>query len=89
MALKQLDATTFKSTAGAPGGVTMIKDGVERPRAFGGHVYAQAIYAASKTVDPIFVIHVSTTRAQPTTSRRHCLTNGSEDKRVSRATFAN
>ena len=28
-------------------------------RAFGGHVYAQSAYAASKTVSPGFVIHVS------------------------------
>lgn len=28
-------------------------------RAFGGHVYAQSAYAASKTVRPGFVVHVS------------------------------
>ena len=28
-------------------------------RVFGGHVYAQAAYAASKTVERGFVIHVS------------------------------
>jgi acyl-CoA thioesterase len=59
MALKQIDATTFKSTMGAPGGVTMMKNGEERPRAFGGHVYAQAVFAASKTVNPEFMVHVS------------------------------
>jgi len=28
-------------------------------RSFGGHVYAQSAYAASKTVGPGFVVHVS------------------------------
>lgn len=31
-------------------------------RAFGGHVYAQSAYAASKTVRPGFVVHVSADR---------------------------
>jgi len=58
MGLARVDETTFKSTKGAPHGPTMMRNGEERPRAFGGHVYAQAVYAASKTVDPKFVIHV-------------------------------
>ncbi|KAF3397755.1 hypothetical protein F1880_005938 [Penicillium rolfsii] len=31
----------------------------EGTRAFGGHVYAQSAYAASKTVEKGFVVHVS------------------------------
>jgi acyl-CoA thioesterase len=73
MALKQIDATTFKSTMGAPGGVTMMKNGEERPRAFGGHVYAQAVFAASKTVNPEFMVHVSNSQ-HTSTSRSDLIT---------------
>ena len=59
MSLEQLDASTFRSLAGAPyGGNFRRHDGEMRPRAFGGHVYAQAMYAASKTVPKDFSIHV-------------------------------
>lgn len=45
IAVEQVDKWTFKSIAKpfAPGGGT---------GAFGGHVYAQSVYAASKTLNP-------------------------------------
>jgi acyl-CoA thioesterase len=59
MSLEQLDDSTFRSLAGAPfGGNFRRHNGEYRPRAFGGHVYAQAMYAASKTVPKDFSIHV-------------------------------
>jgi acyl-CoA thioesterase len=60
MGLEQVNKTTFRSTAGAPygGNLTKVKNGEPRPRAFGGHVYAQALYACSKTVPRSFSIHV-------------------------------
>jgi acyl-CoA thioesterase len=59
MGLEKLSETTFRSTAGAPfGGNFRNHNGEMRPRAFGGHVYAQSLYAASKTVPTGFVIHV-------------------------------
>jgi acyl-CoA thioesterase len=60
MGLEQISKTTFRSTAGAPygGNFTRLKNGEPRPRAFGGHVYAQALYACSKTVATGFSIHV-------------------------------
>ncbi|KAI1611180.1 acyl-CoA thioesterase [Exophiala viscosa] len=53
MALKQNGDDTFESLTGAwpPGPMK---------RAFGGHVYAQAMYAASKTVAKGFVVHQMT-----------------------------
>jgi hypothetical protein len=60
MALEQVDATTFRSLAGAPFGGNFIQlDGEARARAFGGHVYAQAAWAASQLVKKGFGIHVS------------------------------
>jgi hypothetical protein len=42
LALERVDSTTFRSTAGAPYGDLFVeKNGEQRPRAFGGHVYAQ------------------------------------------------
>ncbi|KAK4946694.1 hypothetical protein LTR10_014196 [Elasticomyces elasticus] len=53
MALKQTGDDTFESlTAAWPPG--------PMKRAFGGHVYAQAMYAASKTVAEGFVVHQMT-----------------------------
>ena len=58
MGLEKIDENTFRSTAGAPFGAHTTKNGESRPRAFGGHVYAQAVYAASKTVPSGMLIHV-------------------------------
>ena len=51
MALERIDATTFRSIARpyAPGNGNT---------AFGGHVYAQAVYAAAQTVGKGFLVHV-------------------------------
>jgi hypothetical protein len=51
MALETLDSDTYRSIAPAwaPGGGN---------RAFGGHVYAQAAYAAGKTVPKGMMLHV-------------------------------
>jgi acyl-CoA thioesterase len=51
MALKQTGDNVFESLTPAwpPAPFT---------RAFGGHVYAQAVYAASKTVEKGLVVHV-------------------------------
>ncbi len=51
MALETLDPDTYRSTTPAwpPG---------NSDRAFGGHVYAQAAYAASKTVSKSMTLHV-------------------------------
>ena len=58
MGLEKLSEDMFRSTAGAPYGGFFDRNGEQRPRAFGGHVYAQAVYAASKTVDAGFFVHV-------------------------------
>jgi acyl-CoA thioesterase len=62
MALEKVSDTVYKSTAGAPfgGNFVQTKGGEPRPRAFGGHVYGQALYAASKTVPKTFSIHSMT-----------------------------
>lgn len=58
MLLKSVNADTFISLTSAfqPGGY-------RRPagsnRAYGGHVYAQAVLAAAKTIPTGFVVHVS------------------------------
>jgi acyl-CoA thioesterase len=51
MSLTKINETTYESACPAysPGGFT---------RAFGGHVYAQAAYAAAHTVKEGFVLHV-------------------------------
>lgn len=53
--LERIDESTFRSIAApfAPGD----EDGVGR--AYGGHVYAQAAWAACYTVKTGFLIHVS------------------------------
>lgn len=64
MALERIDANTFKSLHPAyqlrltpiPGGP--IGASVPQVRAYGGHVYAQAMLAASRTVKEGFVVHV-------------------------------
>lgn len=53
-----MNETTFKSLAGTPYASFVNRNGEQRPRAYGGHVYAQAAYAASKTVPGDFIIHV-------------------------------
>jgi acyl-CoA thioesterase len=58
MNLEKLSETTFRSTMGALSGAHATKNGEQRPRAFGGHVFAQSAYAASKTIDKGFIIHV-------------------------------
>jgi acyl-CoA thioesterase len=58
MKLEKLSNTTFRSTMGALSGGHASKNGEQRPRAFGGHVFAQSAYAASKTIDKGFIIHV-------------------------------
>jgi acyl-CoA thioesterase len=52
IALEKVDETTYRSTSlpFSPSG---------SGRAYGGHVYAQAVWAAAKTVEAGFVIHVS------------------------------
>lgn len=52
IALEKVDETTYRSTAlpFSPGG---------SGRAYGGHVYAQAVWAAAQTVQADFVVHVS------------------------------
>ena len=51
IALEKIDETTYRSIAlpFAPNG---------SGRAYGGHVYAQAVWAAAHTVDTGFVVHV-------------------------------
>jgi acyl-CoA thioesterase len=51
MALKKIDDNTYESLSPAysPGNFT---------RAFGGHCYAQAAYAAAHTLQKGFVLHV-------------------------------
>lgn len=53
MALDEVKPLMFRSIAMAfgPGG---------KISAYGGHVFAQAVYAASKTVPKGFVVHVCT-----------------------------
>jgi acyl-CoA thioesterase len=58
MALEQIGETTYRSLAGTPFGAYSKVRGQMRPRAYGGHVYAQAVYAASKTVGRGMMIHV-------------------------------
>lgn len=58
MSLEKVNETTFKSLAGTPYASFVTRNGEKRPRAYGGHVYAQAAYAASKTVPEDFIIHV-------------------------------
>jgi acyl-CoA thioesterase len=58
MALEQVGKTTFRSLAGTPFGAYSKVRGEMRPRAYGGHVYAQAAYAASKTVGRGLMLHV-------------------------------
>jgi acyl-CoA thioesterase len=59
MALEQIGESTYRSLNGTPYGSYTIKNGEPRARAYGGHVYAQAVYAASKTVKKGMMIHVS------------------------------
>ena len=61
MSLEQIGDSKFRSLMGAPSGMFAKVNGVMRPRAYGGHVYAQAVYAASKTVGKAMMIHVSCT----------------------------
>nr|POF18616.1 acyl-coenzyme a thioesterase 8 [Quercus suber] len=51
--LEKIDGTTYRSTAPpfSPG------DELGPGRAYGGHIYAQAAWAASQTVESAFVIH--------------------------------
>lgn len=58
MSLEKVNGTTFKSLIGTPYASFVNRNGEPRPRAYGGHVYAQAAYAASKTVPAGFIIHV-------------------------------
>jgi acyl-CoA thioesterase len=58
MDIEKIDENRFRSTRGAPYGTFTNKDGEPRARAYGGHVYAQAAYASSKTVPAGLVIHV-------------------------------
>jgi hypothetical protein len=58
MSLEKAGASRFRSLKGAPFGPPFMKNGEMRARAFGGHVYAQAAYAASKTVADGFFVHV-------------------------------
>lgn len=51
MALKSVEDNVYES-------ITPAWPPAPFKRAFGGHVYAQAVYAASKTVEPGLVVHV-------------------------------
>lgn len=55
MAIERINDSTFRSLTKAfePGG-----DPLNKNRAYGGHVYAQAIWAAAHTVPQGFVISV-------------------------------
>jgi acyl-CoA thioesterase len=57
MRLETINDVTFRSTAQpfCPGGTHIKSAG----RAYGGHVYAQAVWAAAQTVPEGFVLHVS------------------------------
>jgi len=52
IALEKINPVTYRSKAlpFSPGG---------GGRSYGGHVYAQAVWAAAQTVQPGFVVHVS------------------------------
>ncbi|KAL9083971.1 MAG: hypothetical protein Q9159_005464 [Coniocarpon cinnabarinum] len=56
MALEKITETTFRSrtAAFAPGGalVAVTAAGNERKRTYGGHVFAQAVWAAAQTLSP-------------------------------------
>ena len=56
MKLERVDSVTFKSIAlpFSPGG--QLEDAL--PRAYGGHPYAQAAWAASQTVEKGFLLYV-------------------------------
>jgi acyl-CoA thioesterase len=72
MALERVDASTFRSLAGAPFGGNFIQlNGEPRARAFGGHVYAQAAWAACQTVKKGFSIHVSREQHLASVRERH------------------
>ena len=58
MSLERVGTSRFRSLKGAPFGPPFMKNGEMRARAFGGHVYAQATYAASRTVSDGFFVHV-------------------------------
>lgn len=61
MALEKINGNTWRSLTAAfePGGGSHRPwGGGHKPRAFGGHVYAQAMYAAAMTVAEGFVVHV-------------------------------
>jgi len=62
MALEKINGSTYRSLTAAfePGGGTHRpwNSGGPAPRAYGGHVYAQAVYAAAQTVAQGFVVHV-------------------------------
>lgn len=59
MQLRQIHADTFESVT--PAWPPALPPGSTIPvsRAFGGHVYAQSAWAASKTVPRGFVVHAS------------------------------
>lgn len=52
IALEKINTSTYRSIAlpFAPG---------NGGRAYGGHVYAQAVWAAAQTIEPGFIVHVS------------------------------
>lgn len=57
--LERIDSKVFKSTAlpFSPGG--QLKGHGALPRAYGGHPYAQAAWAACQTVEKGFLLYVS------------------------------
>lgn len=58
MALEKIGENTFKSASMPCPGGPRIFDGKLYISTFGGHVYAQAAWAAAQTVPDGFVIHV-------------------------------
>lgn len=59
--LEKINEATYRSTteAFAPGGALIQAISEEQlKRAFGGHLYAQAVWAAAHTVETGFVVHV-------------------------------
>ena len=61
MNLEEINETTYRSTtaAFAPGGALLQAVRVEKKRTYGGHVYAQAVWAAAQTLEGKgFICHV-------------------------------
>lgn len=58
MAVERINDSTYRSLTKAFEPGSPSRDPVQRRRAYGGHVYAQAVWAASHTVPAGFVVSV-------------------------------